>query len=211
MKFVVGGCLSALALAVVGAPVSHADTAPVCTETGNSYTAGWQSDWAAYEAAEQNPADTRSRQTVDLPITIAAPFEKVWTVYSNLRNDLGRHPFMKDMINHRTCTDADSETIDFTALDNIPVGPFSYPALTQAEQRIYPAEHYYLSDSWDQPGVTTHQKITFTDNGDGTTTVNEHITFVANPLLIAFTVDNGSSSHREYQAALKRDIENGTL
>ncbi|MGW4533704.1 hypothetical protein ACWEOI_22425 [Nocardia sp. NPDC004340] len=41
--------------------------------------------------------------------------------------------------------------------------------------------------------------------------MNEHITFTANPVLIGFTADNGISSHKAYQAALKRDIENGTL
>lgn len=201
----------ALSFAATGSPVAQADSAPTCTETPNSYTAGWQTGWASYQAATKSPSSGTSTRTADLPITINAPLAKVWTVYSNLRNDIGRHPFLKDIITHRTCSDGVTQTIDFTALENVPMGSVDYPAQTQAEQRLYPADHYYLTDSYDQPGVITHQKITFVDNGNGTTTVNEHLSFTANPVLIGFTADNGISSHQAYQAALKRDIENGTL
>ncbi|MEU6582182.1 hypothetical protein [Nocardia sp. NPDC046763] len=209
MKYLVG-CAMALSFAA-SSPVAQADSAPTCTDTPNAYTAGWQTGWATYQAEQKSPSSGTSSRTVDLPITINAPIAKVWTVYSNLRNDIGRHPFLQDIIVHRTCTDGVTETIDFTALENIPMGSVDYPAKTQAEQRLYPADHYYLTDSYDSPGIITHQKITFVDNGNGTTTVNEHLTFIANPLLINFTVDNGVSSHQAYQAALKRDIENGTL
>ncbi|MEC3951828.1 hypothetical protein VMT65_02155 [Nocardia sp. CDC153] len=213
MKYLVG-CALALSFATTGSPIAHADSAPTCTDTPNSYTPGWQVGWAEYQAAMKSPSSGQSgftTRTVDLPITINAPLAKVWTVYSNLRNDIGRHPFLQDIITHRTCNDGVVETIDFTALENVPMGSVDYPAKTQAEQRLYPADHYYLTDSYDQPDVITHQKITFTDNGNNTTTVNEHITFTADPALIGFTADNGTSSHRAYQAALKRDIENGTL
>ncbi|WP_433591396.1 hypothetical protein [Nocardia sp. CA-145437] len=210
MKYLVG-CAMALSFAATGSPVAQADSAPTCTDTPNSYTAGWQTGWASYQAAEKSGSSGSASRTVDLPITINAPIDKVWTVYSNLRNDIGRHPFLKDIITHRTCSDGVSTTIDFTALENVPMGSVDYPAKTQAEQRLFPADRYYLTDSYDTPGVITHQKVTFTDNGNGTTAVNEHITFSCNPLLLNFTVSNGVSSHQAYQAALKRDIENGTL
>ncbi|MEU1427518.1 hypothetical protein ABZ412_10630 [Nocardia sp. NPDC005746] len=210
MKYLVG-CAMALSFAATGSPVAQADSAPTCTDTPNSYTAGWQTGWASYQAAEKSGSSGSASRTVDLPITINAPIDKVWTVYSNLRNDIGRHPFLKDIITHRTCSDGVSTTIDFTALENVPMGSVDYPAKTQAEQRLFPADQYYLTDSYDTPGVITHQKVTFTDNGNGTTAVNEHITFSCNPLLLNFTVTNGVSSHQAYQAALKRDIENGTL
>lgn len=203
------GCALALLFAATGSPVAQADSAPGCTDTPNAYTAGWQTGWAAYQAEQKSPSSDTATQTADLPITINAPLEKVWTVYSNLHNDIGRHPFLTDIITHRTCTGP--QIIDFTALENVPMGSVDYPAKTEAEQRLYPADHYYLTDSYDQPGVITHQKITFVDNGNGTTTVNEHITFTTNPLLLGFTADNGISSHRAYQATLKHDIENGTL
>ncbi|WSJ13312.1 hypothetical protein OG326_27405 [Nocardia sp. NBC_01327] len=211
MKFMMG-CALAVACTSVGLPVAHADTAPTpsCVDSDNGYKAEWQASWAVYQAEEGKP-DARSSVVVDLPITISAPLPKVWSVYSNLHNDLGRHPFLKDEIVHRTCDDGSAQVVDFTALEDIPMGPITFPGHTQAEQRIHAAEHYYTSDSWDIPNITTHQLITFTDNGDGTTTVNEHITFLADPALIQFTADNGASSHRAYQAALKRDIENGSL
>ncbi|WP_153347798.1 SRPBCC family protein [Nocardia aurantia] len=145
----------------------------------------------------------------DLPITIAAPRDEVWAVYSDIRNDIGRHPFLKDVVTHRSCEEDGVRVIDFTALEDIPMGPVTFPGHTQAQQRIHAAEHYYTSDSWDVPDITTHQRITFTDNGDGTTTVDERLTFLADPALIRFTADNGTASHRAYQLALKRDIENG--
>lgn len=205
------GCALAVACAATGMPVAQAVTPPTCTETPNGYTAEWQASWSMYEAGQHNPAESRAAVVVDLPITINAPLERVWSVYSNLRNDIGRHPFLKDVITHRTCDDSGVEVVDFTALEDIPMGPITFPGHTQAEQRLHPAEHYYTSDSWDIPNITTHQLITFTANGDGSTTVNEHITFLADATLIQFTADNGASSHRAYQAALKRDIENGTL
>ncbi|WP_067710508.1 hypothetical protein [Nocardia yamanashiensis] len=210
MKYLVGCTLTLLFVPAVS-PVAQADSAPSCVETPNPETAAWQSAWATYQAAESNPSSADSSRTVDLPITIDAQLEKVWAVYSNLHNDIGRHPFLAGIATHRDCTENGVRTIAFTALENIPMGSVTYPAKTQAQQRLYPADHYYLSDSYDDPGVFTHQKITFTDNGDGTTSVNEHITFTTNPLLLSFTVENGVSSHLAYQAALKRDIENGTL
>lgn len=204
------GCALAItACTTVGLPVAQADTAGGCIESNNGYTAEWQASWAAYQAGQNNPAESRASVVVDLPITINAPLPKVWSIYSNLRNDIGRHPFLKDVITHRTCDDG--QVVDFTALEDIPMGPVTFPGHTQAEQRLHPAEHFYTSDSWDIPNITTHQLITFTDNGDGSTTVNEHITFLADPTLIQFTADNGAASHRAYQAALKRDIENGSL
>ncbi|MFE3191843.1 hypothetical protein ACFXHA_22735 [Nocardia sp. NPDC059240] len=210
MKYLVG-CALALSFAVTGSPAAQADSAPTCTDTPNSYTPGWQTGWAAYQAAQKSPSSGQASRTVDLPITINAPIAHVWTAYSNLRNDIGRHPFLKDIIMHRTCSDGVTTTNDFTALENVPMGSVDYPAKTQAEQILHPADHYYTTNSYDDPSVITQQKITFTDNGNGTTTVNEHITFTTNPLLLSFTADNGISSHQAYQAALKRDIENGTL
>lgn len=210
MKYLVG-CTLALSFLATGSPVAQADSTPACIDTPNAETPAWTTAWATYQAAESNPSSADTSRTADLPITIDAPLDKVWTVYSNLHNDIGRHPFLTGIATHRSCTENGVQTIAFTALENIPMGPIAYPAKTQAQQRLYPAEHYYLSDSYDDPGVFTHQKITFTDNGDGTTSVNEHLTFTTNPLLLSFTVENGVASHLAYQAALKRDIENGTL
>ncbi|MRH88359.1 hypothetical protein GFY24_13045 [Nocardia sp. SYP-A9097] len=211
MKFMMGCALAVVACTTTGLPAAQADTTPTCIESDNGYKAEWQASWAIYQAEQGNSTDSRSSIVVDLPITIAAPLQQVWSVYSNLHNDIGRHPFLKDVITHRTCDDAGTQVSDFTALEDIPMGPITFPGHTQAEQRLHPAEHYYTSDSWDIPNITTHQLITFIDNGDGTTTVNEHITFLADPTLLQFTADNGAASHRAYQAALKRDIENGSL
>ncbi|MEC3954236.1 hypothetical protein VMT65_14450 [Nocardia sp. CDC153] len=222
MKFMVGYAL-AIACATMGSPapgsavaradspVARADIAPSCVESENDYKLEWQASWAIYEAEQRNPDDGRAVTEVDLPITIAAPLEKVWSVYTDVRNGIGRHSFLKDVIVHRTC-DEDGVTItDFTALEDIPMGSGTFPGHTQAETRLHPDEHYYTTESWDVPNVTTHQVITFTDNGDGTTTVDEHLTFVADQTLIDFTTTNGVAAHLASQQGVKRDIENGDL
>ncbi|MFE3189962.1 hypothetical protein ACFXHA_13205 [Nocardia sp. NPDC059240] len=215
MKLMVGYALAvacaAMASPAAGPGVARADEAPSCVEYENGYKLEWQASWAIFEAEQQNPADGRAVTEVDLPIIIAAPLDKVWDVYSDVSKGIGRHSFLKDVIMHRTC-DADGVEIrDFTALEDIPMGPVTFPGHTQAEQRLHPDEHYYTSDSWDVPNVTTHQLITFTDNGDGTTTVNEHLQFIADAALIDFTATNGVAAHMASQHAVKADIENGTL
>ncbi|MGW4248325.1 hypothetical protein [Nocardia sp. NPDC004722] len=215
MKFMVGYAL-AVACAAMGSPaagsgVARADEAPSCVEYDNGYKLEWQASWAIFEAEQQNPDDGRAVTEVDLPITIDAPLDKVWDVYSDVSKGIGRHSFLKDVIMHRTCDQDGVEIRDFTALEDIPMGSATFPGHTQAEQRLHPDEHYYTSDSWDVPNVTTHQLITFTDNGDGTTSVNEHLQFIADVALIDFTTENGVAAHRASQTAVKADIENGTL
>ncbi len=209
----------ALSFTAAGSPAAQATTsAPTCTETPNAYTAGWQTDWAAYQAAQQGSGSAGSAtgsadvsQSADLPITINAPIAHVFAAYSNLQNDIGRHPFLQAIYTHSTCSDGVTTTIDFTALENIPMGSVTYPAQTEAQQNIVAGSYYYTTDSYDQPGVITHQKVTFVDNGNNTTSVNEHLTFITNPLLESFTVQNGVWSHQVCQAAIKAAIEAGTI
>jgi hypothetical protein len=202
-KWVLGSVLSAASLL--------AFTPSAQAETFDQSKAEWQFAWDVYQFESILPFDLRSQVTVDLPIDIQAPIEHVYSVYSNLQNDVGRHPFLQGFITYADYTDDGVEFINFTALENVPAGPIVIPNKTQAQQRKHPAQYLYYTDSWDLPNVTTHQEVTFQDMGNGTTRVNEHITFLANALLINFTVTNGVSSHQAYQAALKRDIENGTL
>jgi hypothetical protein len=196
---------------VVFAASAVAFTPDAKAETFDEYKAEWQLAWDIYQFERIVPFDLRSSVTVDLAIDIQAPIDHVYSVYSNLQNDVGRHPFLQGFITYADCVRDGVEYVDFTALENVPAGPIVIPNKTQAQQRKHPAEYLYYTDSWDLPNITTHQKVTFQDMGDGTTHVNEHITFLANPLLIDFTVTNGVASHQAYQAALKRDIENGTL
>lgn len=197
----------ALALAFV---TSGFSTAAARAET-DPYQSEWQTAWDIYQFESGLPIELRSSVTVDLPMTVNAPIDRVWSVYSNLANDIHRHPFLKAIYTHADTVQNGIETVNFTALEDVPAGPLVIPGHTHAQQRKHPAEHYYTSDSWDLPNITTHQLITFHDNGEGTTTVNERLTFLANPLLIDFTVNGGVSSHKAYQAALKHDIEAGVL
>ncbi|WP_246097750.1 hypothetical protein [Rhodococcus spelaei] len=147
---------------------------------------------------------------VTLPITINAPIDRVFPAYSNLYNSLGRHPFLRGVLDRRKYTEGGADVWEFIALEDIPAGSASIPGRTVGQQRVYAADHWYSTDTWDAPGVITHQKVTFAESG-GATTVTEQLTFSAPALLIDYTVKNGVSSHIENQQAMKRDIENGTI
>ncbi|WP_345348764.1 SRPBCC family protein [Rhodococcus olei] len=170
----------------------------------------WNASWAAYQIEASHAAAALTTVDVTLPVTIDAPIDRVFPAYSNLENSLGRHPFLRDVLSHRRYTEGGADVWEFIALEDIPAGSVSIPGRTVGQQRTYAAEHWYSTDTWDMPGVITHQKVTFAQDGDATT-VTEHLTFSAPAILIDYTVKNGVSSHIENQQAMKRDIENGTL
>jgi hypothetical protein len=80
--------------------------------------------------------------------------------------------------------------------------------VTVAEQRFFPKARSYEADSYDVPGIVTHQRITFSRVRGGTQ-VTEHLTFEAPPLYIAQTVQGGVYAHTLVQNGLKTRIEAG--
>lgn len=178
--------------------------------SSSSVDAEWEASWAAYQLEKSLAGSALTTVNVTLPVTIDAPIDRVFPAYSNLYNSLGRHPFLQDVLDHRTYTEGDADVWEFIALEDVPAGSVSIPGRTVGQQRVYAAERWYSTDTWDMPGVITHQKVTFAEEG-GATTVTEHLTFSAPAVLIDYTVQNGVSSHIENQQAMKRDIENGTL
>ena len=80
--------------------------------------------------------------------------------------------------------------------------------MTIAEQRFYREKRYNDADSFDVPGIVTHQHITFTAVAGGTQ-VTEHLTFEAPPLYIDQTVQGGVYAHSLVQNGLKARIESG--
>ncbi len=207
--------LAACVLATTGILMGSTGTAGAesvssSSASSSSVDAEWESSWAAYQFEKSLAGSALKTVTVDLPVTIDAPVDRVFPVYSNLSNSLGRHPFLKDVLDHRRYTEGGADVWEFIALEDVPAGSLSIPGRTVGQQRVYAADHWYSTDTWDMPGVITHQEVTFTENG-GATTVTEHLTFSAPAVLIDYTVQNGVSSHIENQQAMKRDIENGTL
>src|SRR6202035_1479463 len=101
-------------------------------------------------------------QSQDLTIVINRPIDEVYDIYANANNALGLHPFLAALIPIRhSCRDG-VPTFDFVALENIPLPDGTiYPGVTVAQQRFHEREHYYDADSYDVPGVITHQHIVF--------------------------------------------------
>ncbi|MDH6680572.1 hypothetical protein M2284_004801 [Rhodococcus sp. LBL1] len=189
---------------------SVSSTSSSSSSSSSSVDVEWEASWAAYQLEAGLVGSALATVNVDLPVTIDAPLDRVFPLYSNLNNSLGRHPFLKDVLDHRRYTEGGADVWEFIALEDVPAGSLSIPGRTVGQQRIYAADHWYSTDTWDMPGVITHQKVTFAANG-GATTVTEHLTFSAPAVLIDYTVKNGVSSHIANQQAMKRDIENGTL
>lgn len=200
-------CVLATGIALGGTGVASAEPG-----SGSSSTldAEWEASWAAYEFEESHAGPALVTVNIDLPVTIDAPIDRVFPAYSNFSNSLGRHPFLKGVLDRRSYTEGGANVWEFIALEDIPAGPVSIPGRTVGQQRVHAADHWYSTDTWDMPGVITHQKVTFAE-GDGATTVTEHLTFSAPAALIDYTVQNGVSSHIANQQAMQRDIENGTL
>jgi hypothetical protein len=170
----------------------------------------WEASWAAYQFEAGQAGSLLVTRNVDLPITINAPIDRVFAAYSNFNNSFGRHPFLKGVLDRRKYTEGGAEVWEFIALEDIPLGPISIPGRTVGKQRMYAAEHWYSTETWDLPGVITRQKITFAKDGDSTV-VTEHLSFSAPAVLIDYSVQNGVDSHIVNQKALKRDIESGAL
>lgn len=200
-------CLLATGIVLGSTGVAGAEA---MSSSSSALDVEWEASWAAYEFEKSLPDSALATVNVTLPVTIDAPIDRVFPVYSNFTNGIGRHPFLREVLDRRKYTDNGAEVWEFIALEDIPAGSVSIPGRTVGQQRTYAADHWYSTDTWDAPGVITHQEVTFAEDG-GATTVTEHLTFSAPAMLIDYTVKNGVSSHIENQQAMKRDIENGTL
>ncbi|MEW9532116.1 SRPBCC family protein [Microbispora sp. NPDC049125] len=210
VRFLAALFAAALLLPALSAP-ARADT----IETDAQIAAEWQAAWDFYKfyqvATAPLPYTGRSRVERDISIDIDAPREHVFEVYSNFDNHVGRHSFLQRIVTHKDWTDGGVHYVNFTAIENIPIAGVPVTTKTHGQQRVHPDGFYYETDSWTLPNVVTHQKIVFTDLGDGRTRVTEHLMFEASVLLIDFTVTNGVASHQETQAGLKEAIESGEL
>jgi hypothetical protein len=170
----------------------------------------WDSGWAAYQALEAIPLAERGykQASQDLSIVIAAPLRTVYDIYSNVLNAKGLHPFLVGITPIR-CT---PRSFDFIAREDIPLPDGTvFQGQTIAQQRFRPSKGYYDSDTYDFPGIVTHQHVTFQALSRGSTLVVEHLTFEAPPEYLATAVQGGVFAHNLVQVGLKAEIEAGQL
>ena len=172
----------------------------------------WDANWAQYQALESVPLPARGyvAATQQISIVIQAPLKKVYRIYSDVNSALGLHPFLKSITPIRQLKVAGVPTYDFIAYEDIPLPDGSvYPGVTIAQQRFFPKQRYYEADSYDVPGIVTHQRITFARVRGGGTKVTETLTFEAPPQYIDQTVQGGVYAHTLVQQGLKARIESG--
>jgi hypothetical protein len=183
-------------------------------QTYQQYVQTWDTTWAAYQAEEAIPLAQRGTvvQSQDLPIVINRNIDEVYDIYANVYNAIGLHPFLKQIIPIRYEFVDGAPTLDFIALEDIPLPDGTiFHGVTVAQQRFHEGEHYYDADTFDQPGIITHQHIVFTAIDCDHTQVVEHLTFEAPPVYIAMAVQGGVYAHAAVQAGLKAGIESGAL
>lgn len=196
----------------LGASVAFAS--PARAQTHAQYVQTWNTTWATYQAEEAIPLPQRGVvvEAQDLAIVIDRPIDEVFDIYANVYNAIGLHPFLKSIIPIRHDHRHGVPTFDFIALEDIPLPDGTiFHGVTVAQQRFHEDEHYYDADSFDVPGVVTHQHIVFTRVDAGHTQVVEHLTFEAPPQYIAEAVQGGVYAHLLVQQGLKAGVESGAL
>ena len=205
MKLNASSICFALALAFATESVAHAQTNATPEEVSK-----WDSSWAAYQALVAVPPADRGYATAsqDISVVINSDVDDVFDIYSNVLNAEGLHPFLTTIsfVRHTRTS------LDFIAYENIPLPDGTvFPGVTIAQQRLDRPHHVYDADTYDVPGIVTHQHITFAGIGPHQTMVTEHLSFEAQPEFIETTVQGGVFAHQLVQLGLKQQIEAGLL
>lgn len=170
----------------------------------------WDQGWAAYQALMAVPPADRGYATAsqDLSIVINDSVQNVFDIYSNVYNAQGLHPFLTGI----TVIRHTRTSLDFIAYEDIPLPDGTiFPGVTIAQQRFNRPHRYYDADTYDYPGIITHQHITFEKLGPRQTLVTEHLSFEAPPEYIATATQGGVYAHYLVQLGLKQKIEAGLL
>ena len=200
--------IAVLATSLTVAIGAHAQT------TYAQYIQLWKTNWTAYQAEEAIPLAQRGVvvQSVDLPIIIDRPIDKVYAIYANVYTATGLHPFLTGVIPINHHQHGNGAVFDFVALENIPMPDGTiYPGQTVSQQRFHDDAFYYDADTYDAPGVITHQHIVFTAISRTQTQVVEHLTFEAPAQYIDEEVQGGVYAHQLVQQGLKAEMEAGEL
>lgn len=102
-----------LATSIIVSTGAHAQT------TYAQYIQLWKTNWAAYQAEEAIPLPQRGVvvQSVDLPIVIDRPIDKVYAIYANVYSAIGLHPFLIGIIPIDHHQRRNAPTFDFIALE----------------------------------------------------------------------------------------------
>lgn len=201
-------------LALLCALATACATTPLPTDTA-AVAARFQQAFVAYDAlTAAHPVDQptrRARVSRVLTIDVAASADRVFAAWTNVAAHTQRHPLLRGVITHgRTTDDASGiETHDFTAFEEVPLGPFVLPIETHAKSRLDSKHHRFSTITWDEPATITRQIVVVVAHADGTSSVSETLDFESDPMLISTVVDNGVAAHRALMRALKADLEGG--
>jgi hypothetical protein len=211
-RVVIIGLLSVVSIGLGSRVSAQADSGTAATSAQWRQT--WNDGWQAYQTLVAIPLAQRGYVTADqdLPIVINRKLDDVFEAYADVNNAFGLHPFLTRVIPIAHKERNGITTNDFVALENIPLPDGTvFPGETIARQRINEDAHFYDVDTYDAPGIVTHQHITFTAIDRTHTLVIEHLTFEAPPLYIGLAAQGGVYAHQIVQQGLKAGIESGSL
>jgi len=197
------------ALLPMALPLAGTAAAPALA-AARSFTATvyWDATWAQFQVVDALPLRAAGlvQETRELSIDIAAPRETVFDLYSNVYHALGRHSYLREILAIRCGPDH----FDFTAIEDVPLGPVVLPLRTVSRQ-VFRRPESYTADTYDRPMTITHQTIRFTALSPTLTRVVETLVFESSPLLIGLAVSGGVEAHTAVQQSLKAAIEAGEL
>lgn len=199
--------LAATSCATTAVPTKPTETAAVAERFQRAFVA-----YDAHTAAHPVDAPTHlARVSRVLTIDVAAPADRVFAAWTNVAAHTKRHPLLRGVITHARTVDDDTgiEAHDFTAFEEVPLGPFVLPIETHAKSRLDSMHHRFSTITWDEPATITRQLVVVTAHANGTSTVSETLDFESDPMLISTVVDNGIAAHRALMLALKADLEAG--
>jgi len=193
-------------LAVAGAAAAHADA------VADKAYLKWQRQWelAAFLDTLPLPFFQTQQKSVDvsLSVDIAADTDAVFAFLSDIRNHDQLQPFVREIIVHNSYqNELGNEIIEFTAIEDIPIGVFTIPNAVYAKQEIHVNDRFYESDTYSFPHIKLHVRDDVIAIGEGQTRINETIHFTAHEKLIDFTVSEGTRAHQETLDTLKSLME----
>jgi hypothetical protein len=194
----VSACLaSVLAFSLMGCTPKNED----------QYAASWQSAFrfkAFYETNIAPKSETRVTEVRELSIVIERSIDDVFNFFSFIPNHVQLQPQLAAFYVHNTYqNESGHEVMEFTAVENVPLGSLTVETLVHARQVVNQDEYYYETETWTAPSIALLTRDTFTDLGDGRTLITERIEFSTSKTLIGTTVEGGLSAHQTTLENLK--------
>jgi len=196
-----------MAVAALAMSVTACGPIPV----GGSSPEQWARAWDKCLTFRNGDSPRRASYVTEnreLSIEIDAPTDQVWDFYSEPLNHRELQPLVLESVEHNRYLDGNGNTvIEYSALEDVPLGPFTLRNAVHAIQVVDRDSTQYTVDTCSAFNIMLHLENTVEDLGGDTTRVTENIEFFASGSTIDLTVREGISAHEGTLSTLKRLME----